>query len=143
MSTDWPEIERGGSPYGACRDHTTCFFHGRAGAGPGLERSKSRKTYEDFSPCRTVPGSPLLFNVQPEKGTHKPVSTPRLLLDSFHSPSVCARTHVRTCGGRVMEGGGRQASPGHLMHAGAMGLLSRVNLVGYIYQMSRGARRSS
>ena len=36
MSTDWPKIERGRSPYGARRDHTTYSFSGRAGAGPGL-----------------------------------------------------------------------------------------------------------
>lgn len=30
MSTDWPKIARGGLPYGACRDHTTHSFHGRA-----------------------------------------------------------------------------------------------------------------
>lgn len=95
MSTDRPKIERGGSPYGACRDHTTCFSHGRAGAGPGSERNESGGTCEDFSPRATVLGSPLLFNVQAEKGTHKPVPTPkvaRLLLGvvvvSKHSPGT-------------------------------------------------------
>ena len=66
MSTDWPKIERGGSPYGACRDHTTCFSHSRDEAGPGLERSESGGTREDSPPRDTVLGSPLLFNVQPE-----------------------------------------------------------------------------
>lgn len=77
MSTDWLEVERGGSPYGVCRDHTTCFLHGRAGARPGLKRYKSGVTCEDFSPCGTALGSPLLFNVKPKKGTHKSVPTPK------------------------------------------------------------------
>lgn len=47
MSTDWPEIARGGSPYGACRDQTTRSFPGRAGAGPGFRGVKVGGTGED------------------------------------------------------------------------------------------------
>ena len=31
MSTDWLRVERGGSPYGACRDRSARSFHGRTG----------------------------------------------------------------------------------------------------------------
>lgn len=122
MSTDWLEVERGGSPYGVCRDHTTCFLHGRAGARPGLERYKSGVICEDFSPCGTALGSPLLFNLKPKKGTHTSVPTPK----------AARLLSYRQC---VWGGGAQQAFPGCLMHAGAVGPLKRVNLVANIYRV--------
>lgn len=70
MSTDWPKVERGGSPYGACPDHTTRSIHSRTGARSGLVEELDgglRGLVRDWKGCRHFLGSPLLFNVKLEK----------------------------------------------------------------------------
>lgn len=53
----------------------------------------------------TVPGSPLLFNVQPEKGTHKPGPSPK----APFTPPV------------AVDGAHQQAFPELLVHMGVSG----------------------
>ena len=118
MSTDWLEIARGGFPYGACRDHTTRSSIARLG-WPRLLEEWKWGTQEDIplslpqegpDGAGTVLGSPVLFNVKPQKGALRPVSTLKATMTPFVPPL-----------------GAQQASPQHLVCARATGDLRKVN----------------